>query len=120
MQTLIITILIIYGVYVSILNLVNMYSKKYYEKLYLEEFRISQKYKFKNEKYLNQYMQQYSNLINLESRVEDLKILAFDSYIDTNVEIKDKMKEILLAPKNNSNIPESTEQELFSYMNDSK
>lgn len=120
MQTLIIVIFIIYSLYVSILNLVNMYQKNYYERMYFEEFKRAEKHIALYKKYMTNWMDEKSKSYKLEDAIDEIKALAFNEHIDTNVEIKDKIKEILLNPENNSNIPESAEQDLFSYMNDSK
>lgn len=120
MQIFIIIIFIIYSLYISILNLFNMFQKNKFEKMYIEEYKRAEKHKTLNEKNMSMWMSETSELNKLEKTIDEVKVLAFNKNIDTNAEIKDKIKEILLNPENNSNIPESAEQDLFSYMNDSK
>lgn len=120
MHTIMIILFVIYSLYISILNLFNMYQKNKYERMYFDEFKRAEKNKALDEKHMRMWMNESSKSNKLEDAIDEIKALAFNKAIDTNVEIKDKIKEILLNPENNSNIPESAEQDLFSYMNDSK
>lgn len=120
MQTFIIIIFIIYSLYISMLNVFNLYQKNKYENLYFEELKRAEKNKALDERHMSMWMSESSKSNKLEDTIDEIKALAFNKNIDTNVEIKDKIKEILLNPENNSNIPESAEQDLFSYTNNSK
>lgn len=120
MQTFIIIIFIIYSLYISMLNVFNLYQKNKYENLYFDELKRAEKNKAQDEKHMSMWMQESSKSNKLEKFVAEIKALAFNKTVDTNVEIKDKIKEILLNPENNSNIPESAEQDLFNYMENRK